>query len=102
MLTKAQCKKDGKLNIGVIEEKLNESLSSFSPLKLIQAWEGKNFEAATEVTNILSTFLTDEKDPEKWRDVWKAQILNLMFSLAKEAVGENIDNSSALLVYTIP
>lgn len=97
MLTKAKCKKDGKLDIGVIEEKLNESLSSFSPLKLIQAWEGKNFEAATEVTNILSTFLTDEKDPEKWRDGWKAQILNLMYSLAKEAVGENLDKSTVLV-----
>lgn len=96
MLTKAECKKEGKLDIGVIEEKLNESLSSFSPLKLIQTWEGKNFEAATEVTNILSTFITDEKDPKKWRDGWKAHVLSLMYSLAKEAVGESLDKNTVL------
>lgn len=96
MLTKAECKNKGELDIGIIEAKIENTFRSFSPLKIIQAWEGKNFEAATEVTGILSTFITDEKNPEKWRDAWKVQILNLMFSLAKEAVGENVDNSSAL------
>jgi len=96
MLTKAECTKEGKLDIGIIEEKIENTFRSFSPLKIIQAWEGENFKAATEVTNILSTFITDEKNPEKWRDGWKAQILKLMYSLAKEAVGENLDKSSVL------
>lgn len=97
MLTKAECKNKGELDIGIIEEKIENTFRSFSPLKIIQAWEGKNFEAATEVTNILSSFITDEKDPDKLRDAWKVQILNLMFSLAKEAVGKNLDESTVLI-----
>jgi len=96
MLTKAECKNKGELDIGIIEEKIENTFRSFSPLKIIQAWEGKNFEAATGVTNILSTFITDEKDPEKWRDGWKAQVLSLMYSLAKEAVGEGLDENTVL------
>jgi len=96
-LTKDQCEKpNGDFDVGVIETKLDEILRAFSPLKLIQAWEGKNFEAATEVTNILSTFITDEKNPEKWRETWKVQLLNLMFSLAKEAIGESLDKNTVL------
>lgn len=96
MLTKAECKNKGELDIGIIEEKIEKSFKSFGPLKIIQAWEGKNFEAATEVSNILTTLTTDERDPKRWREAWRKQTLNLMFSLAKEAVGEGIDKSSVL------
>lgn len=96
MLTKAQCKKNGELDIDIIEQKIQKSFKSFSPLKIIQAWEGKNFEASTEVSNILANLTTAEKNPKKWRKAWRKQTLNLMFSLAKEAVGEGINISSVL------
>lgn len=95
-LTKDQCSKNGEFDLRVLGQKIDEALSAFSPLQFLQAWEEKNFQAATEVTNILSALILEEKDPEKWRLAWKNQLLNLMYTLGKEAIGENLDESSVL------
>jgi hypothetical protein len=97
MLTKAECKKEGEFDIGIIENKIENTFRSFSPLKIIQAWEEGNFKAATEVSNTLSNQIPDEKDPKKWRDAWKLKTLNIMHALAKEAMGENLDATSVLM-----
>lgn len=96
MLTKVECKVNGIFNISMVEEKLNSSFESSSPLKLIQAWEGKNIEAASDVTNVLSTIVTTEKDPKKWRAEWKVQLLNLMYQLSEAAVGKKLDTNTTL------
>jgi len=95
-LTKDQCSKNGGFDLKVLGQKIDEALSAFSPLQFLQAWEEKNFEAATEVTNILSNLILEEKDPEKWRLAWKNQLLNLMYALGKEAIGESLDEGSVL------
>ncbi|MBA7596871.1 hypothetical protein ES703_03861 [subsurface metagenome] len=97
MLTKDQCKdKSGEFDTKIVSEKLGEALSQFSPLQFLQAWEEKSFKAATEVTNILSSFAPQENDPKKWRSDWKSQLLSLMYAIAKEATGEHLDRDSAL------
>jgi hypothetical protein len=96
MLTKAACKKNGKLDISIIEQKIENTFKSFYPLKMIQAWEEKIFEASTEVSNVLCGQILEEKDPKKWRDDWKLKTLNLMYALAKEVAGENLDKNSVL------
>lgn len=95
-LTKDQCSKNGAFDLKVLGQKIGEALNTFSPLQFLQAWEEKNFEAATEVTNILSSLTLDEKNPERWRLAWKDQLLNLMHALAKEAMGESLDEGSVL------
>jgi len=97
MLTKAECKKEGEFDIGIIENKIENTFRSFSPLKIIQAWEEGNFKATTEVSNTLSNQIPDEKDPKKWRDAWKLKTLNLMYALAKEVAGENLNKNSVLV-----
>ena len=96
-LTKDQCITNGEFDLKVLGQKINEALSTFSPLQFLQAWEEKNFEAATEVTNILSNLILQETDPAKWRLAWKNQLLNLMYALAKESVGESLDEHSVLI-----
>lgn len=97
MLTKDRCKdKSGEFDTRIVSEKLGEALSQFSPLEFLQAWEEKSFKAATEVTNILSSFVPKENEPEKWRSIWKSQLLNLMHAMAKEATGEHPERDSVL------
>lgn len=96
-LTKDQCiDKDGNCDLKVMEEKLAEALGMFNPLKFLQAWEEQNFHATSEVTNILSALTSGEKDPKKWREIWKNQLLNLMHALAQETMGDNLNKETVL------
>lgn len=96
-LTKDQCQnRSGDFNLEVVTAKIDEAISQFSPLQFLQAWEEKDFEAATQVTNILSDLVLDESEPKRWRDAWRNQLLNLMYALAKEAAGESLDENTVL------
>lgn len=96
-LTKAQCQnRSGEFDVEVVSAKVDEAISQFSPLQFLQAWEEKDFEAATQVTNILSDLVLEESEPKRWRDAWRKQLLNLMYALAKEASGESLDDNTVL------
>jgi len=98
-LTKAECKnRSGGFDMALISAKLSDALSQFSPLLFMQAWEGKCFEAATDVTNSLSALAVgDAAAFIKWRDLWKSNLLQLMCAMAKAEAGENLDPNSCLI-----
>jgi len=99
MLQKAECKnKRGKLDLRIISLKLNDALNQFSPLLFMQAWEGKCFQAATDVTNALSVLATDDAaDLKKWREIWKSNFLQLMCAMAKAEAGKNLDANLCII-----
>lgn len=98
MVTKAECKnRRGNFNLAQISSKLDDALKQFSPLLLMQAWEGKCFKAATDVTNALSGLaIGNADDLTKWRDFWKANLLQIMCSMAKAERGQTLDADSCL------
>jgi hypothetical protein len=98
MLTKAECKDaDGDFSLSVISHKLREALSEFSPLFFLQRWEGKCFQAATEVTNGLSTLVSPQtRNRTRYRQDWKGQFLQLLHAMAKAQVDQHLDPSTCL------
>jgi len=99
ILTKAECRnKREKLgNLALISKKLDDKLMQVSPLMFLQAWEEKCFSAATEVTNTLSDLAScDAAELDKWRDLWKTQLLELMHAMSEEAVGRNLNKDTVL------
>lgn len=98
VVTKAECRtKSGAFSLSVVAKKLEEALVQTSPLLLLQAWEEKCFNAATEVTNSLS-MLTQPlaTDLNVWRTQWKSQLLNLMHAMAEAEMEKHLDCETCL------
>lgn len=96
-LTKSECKTEGKLDLAIISEKLEDALVQFSPLLFLQQWEAKSFLAATEVTNGLSALVslkTDDRD--KYREHWKSEFLQLLYTMAKAEADKQLDSNTCL------
>lgn len=98
MLTKAECKTlKGTFDLAILSRKIKETLVNVSPLLILQGWEGKCFAAATEVTNTLADLAIAETDDlNDWRNLWKSQMLRLMYAIAQAALGKSLDRDSVL------
>lgn len=96
-IEKGECMKGNVFNLEIISEKIDTSLSEYSPLLLFNIWEGICFSAATEVSNDLSSLLSVEaENPADWRVLWKRQCLNLMHTLAEAEAGQQLNKIPAI------
>jgi hypothetical protein len=98
VLEKRDCKnKKGGVDLTVLSDKVEEVLSQFSPLLLLQAWEEKCFWAAAEVTNTLGSLVAGDADNlEEWLNLWKSQLLQLMYAMAEAEAEKHLDINSCL------
>lgn len=98
MITKAECKDlNGAFDLSIISQKLRGALSEFSPLLFLQRWEGKCFQAATEVTNGLSALVAPQtKRRIRFRENWRGQFLQLLHAMAKAQADQHLNRSTCL------
>jgi len=96
-LTKAECKIKGEFNLALVSKKIDEQLAQMGPLFLLQAWEEKCFEAASNVTNALSDLATDNgSNLEEWRTSWRSRLLSLMHAMAEAEAEKQLDGDTCL------
>jgi hypothetical protein len=97
-LEKAACKTgNDKFDIACITKRVDEALKDISPFMLLQAWEEKAFDAATDVTNALSEVAaTGAEHYAAWRAAWRTQLLQLIYVLAAAVAEQNLDTDSCL------
>jgi len=94
-LEKAECKKGKRFDLSLVAQKLKTSLQAASPLLFLQGWEGQAFEAATRVTNELSSITgADSATLSVWREQWKSEVVRLMHTLAQAQAGQHLDQDS--------
>ena len=97
-LEKAACKKaNGNFDIACITKRIEEALQEINPFMLLQSWEEKAFDAATDVTNALSEVASaGAADYATWRTQWRTQVLRLMYALASAVAEQNLNTDSCL------
>jgi hypothetical protein len=100
-LEKAACKTaNDKFDIACITRRIEQALEDVHPFMLLQAWEGRAFDAATDVTNALSEIAAaGAADYAAWRRAWRTQLLQLMYALASAVAEQNLDNDSCLAAF---
>ncbi|MHB0988423.1 MAG: hypothetical protein ACYC3P_07155 [Bellilinea sp.] len=105
--------KDEKCDIAPLLASLQETLAGFSPLPVLQHWEGMSLEASVQVTNALAEIAIPaaeppapeaaeaplqpgENNPEAWRTEWRSNLLGLMRTIAEAEAGKNLEQDSSL------
>lgn len=98
MIAKDECKDaEGNFDLTVLSLKIQESLSQFSPLLFLQAWEEQSFAASTAVTSELSSLaVVDDDNLDQWRTLWKTRLLELMYAMARAEAEQHLDNGTCL------
>ncbi len=98
MVEKSDCKnRGGTFNLVRLAHHVENALAGTSPLLLLQAWEEKSFESATDVTNGLSSLIAaGGNDLAEWRRAWESGVFRLMHSLAKAQMGAQLNEKTFL------
>ena len=97
MVEKANCRRNGHFDLKLLSTRLDTALVGGSPLILLQAWEGKCYQAATDVTNLLSGLVPARAaNLAAWRTTWQSELLQLMHNMAKAEAGQRLDASTFL------
>ncbi len=97
-ITKSDCQEDGRFRLDRVRARVNESLISCPPLKMLQTWEHEYMASASDVVAELSRIANDgtETPPDAARRAWEKRILDLMFHCASEQAGrKNLLDGSA-------
>jgi len=91
----------GQYDFGRVYAKLKTEIKVFSPLLFLGAWEQMSFDAASAVTNALSTISKPNSlQPESWRTQWKVQLLQLISEMVRAETGQRvIDSPSTMLAF---
>jgi hypothetical protein len=92
MITKAECRNGEQFSLDQVEARISQALDRIGPLRILQAWEGGCFEAATAVTNALAGV---SKQTGGDLDGWSAGWATGMHALLRAIAGAKLEKHLA-------